>query len=304
MQDNGFMQDNRAWNAVADKKPLGRDKLFEVIRFLQCVFKTPGPVTDQAAFEAWYARTRAYDEEVFVSAVNAYVQSGKAVFDLDAVCAAVDAYAARREDFKKLVMVLGTAYPKMFADRYAFELWLSNLLDIDYRFLEMAVKNYIQSNHFPPTIADIRMTAARLMEKDEPVPALEWQRLKKALGSAYAENAEDVYNALNDVTKECIGGFGGFRELAMMDINSLEKITRPMFVKEFTLRNETRLRRKSVSAGCQLPSPGMERYIETADRHLPLEQKREEHPDSGKVHMPPHLREQLYRRLGWKDRNF
>lgn len=286
--------------AVSSDK-ISREDVKSVIVLFKRVFKVNGPVQDQAVFDEWCSRLCGYDRQVFLSAVRAYVESGKAEFDLEEICNAADAYIIRREQFKDVVIMLKNAYPNLIPSKEIFEFWLSNLIDIDYDCLYKAVRNYIHSNHFPPAISDIRLTATQLMEDGESLPAVEWQKLRNALGSAYAANAEEIYNGLNDVTKECIGGFSGFRELSLMDLTTLERVTRPTFLKEYESRERARIVRKSVVPVFRTPETEMVKYIETADRHL-LEQKKpdaEECADSGKTPMPPHLKEELYRRLGY-----
>ena len=62
------------------------------------------------------------------------------------------------DDFKVIVKILKAAYPRdnFIPNDYTFSLWYKALQDIQYPTLNKAATNYIMTNKFPPTIADIR----------------------------------------------------------------------------------------------------------------------------------------------------
>lgn len=77
---------------------------------------------------------------------------------------------------------LRTAYPaqNFLADEYAVKLWYQMLKDLSYEKVDMAVKQYILHEHFPPALADIRRLAVSVDQEE-----VDW-------GSGYREMTEAV----------------------------------------------------------------------------------------------------------------
>lgn len=64
-------------------------------------------------------------------------------------------------DFLKIGEVLRTAYPKanIMPNQAAMQVWYEMLKDLDTRNVQAAVRAYIATKRYPPTVADIRAMA-------------------------------------------------------------------------------------------------------------------------------------------------
>lgn len=176
------------------------------------------------------------------------------------------------EDFKVVMKILTTAYPQQnfIKDEYAFNLWYKALQDIPYPTLNKAVTNYIMTNKFPPTIADIRELSYRLSNAAPMLGPAAWNQLIRALRQAYAPDSEKIWEQLPDITKQIVGGYSAFRQWGNTSLESLESVQRPMFIKRWEEYQRREMTEEAIPAGLRTPQPALE---ETP--HAQIEDKQE-----------------------------
>ena len=155
------------------------------------------------------------------------------------------------QDFRTIVRALSAAYPRdnFIPDEYSFNLWYTRLQDIPYLTLKRAADNYIMTNRFAPTIADLRSYAQDMETAFDMLAAQAWDQLLRALRMSYAPESEQVWNGLPDVTKQCVGGYATFRAWGNTDTASLESVQRPMFIKRFEVYQSRERKELSVPEG-------------------------------------------------------
>ena len=198
-----------------------------------------------------------------------------------------------RDDFSIITKGLKAAYPKddFISSEYTFNLWYTALQDIDYPTLNRAATAYIMSNHFPPTISDIRQLAYDLTAPADEIAAEEWNKLMKALGQAGRPDAVEYWKALPEVTREIVGGFSEFREWSLLPITDLMTVHRPMFIKRY----EERMKRKRLTAPLPVQLRNPERMLE---EHLPpLIENRKQPPTRQGTAAPADMLEKLRERI-------
>ena len=105
--------------------------------------------------------------------------------------------------------------------------------DIPYPTLHRALLNYIMTNRYAPTIADMRAYVQDMETALETLASQAWDQLLRALRDAYAPNSEEVWNGLPETIKQCVGGYATFRAWGNTDTGALESVQRPMFMKRF-----------------------------------------------------------------------
>lgn len=139
------------------------------------------------------------------------------------------------DEFKVCMKGLITAFPQQnfLKDEYALNLWYTALQDVPYPTLNKACTNYIMTHKFPPTIADIRELAYRLSTDAPMLAPAAWNQLIRALRQAYSPDSETYWDQLPDLTKKIVGGYSTFRQWGNTSLETLETVTRPMFIKRF-----------------------------------------------------------------------
>lgn len=237
---------------------VSREAFDREIERMQRIFRANMPLVDPANKDYWYQAFSSLEgnngDVVFTNAMNAYIRDRNTDYNISTIYAFVGSYIRQRNAFKNIVQAIEAIFPGTVKDAFAFNLWFENLRDIEYSTLSQAVNVYIQSQHFPPKVADIRMLATKIATgTGEPEPAAEWHRLYKALGQASAPNAEEIYDSLPEPTKRAVGGFGAFKEMSLMDLDTLTRVTKPMFEKQYAAIYKTILDRAAVSPGYRLP---------------------------------------------------
>jgi len=81
----------------------------------------------------------------------------------------------------KLLAVLAASYPKFEVDDLKVQVWHEMLGDLDYATANMAVKKLILENTFPPSIAEVRIAAAEIMNPDVMTAAEAWGEVERAV---------------------------------------------------------------------------------------------------------------------------
>ena len=84
-----------------------------------------------------------------------------------------------RDEFINLTKAIKTFYPRdnMLPNMEAMELWYRELSDIPYTVAEAALRKYVSTNKFSPTIADIREMAATVSNGDKPLWSDGWEQV-------------------------------------------------------------------------------------------------------------------------------
>lgn len=197
------------------------------------------------------------------------------------------------DDFKVIVKILKAAYPRdnFIPNEYTFNLWYKALQDIQYPTLNKAATNYIMTNKFPPTIADIRSLSYRLTNRPDMMASAAWNQLLRALRQSYSPEAETVWEQLPERTRLIVGGFTTFRAWGNTSLESLESVQRPMFIKRWEEYQRREMTQAAIPAGLRTPQPA----IEQAPR-AQIEDK-QEHGDGveAPVDMMKALKERLSR---------
>ena len=197
------------------------------------------------------------------------------------------------EDFRTLVRALQAAYTResFIPNEYTFNLWYTTLQDIPYPSLNKACQNYIMTNKFPPTIADIRQLAYDLSAQPDELPSAAWNQLLRALREAYAPDSEEVWNQLPDITKKIVGGYATFRAWGNTELSALESVQRPMFVKRFEEYSQRERQAAAIPQALRKPEPALPQP--------PARTAIEDKKNTGEsIQAPKEMLEHLYQKLG------
>lgn len=139
----------------------------------------------------------------------------------------------------KIITFIGISYPNypVFADKESAKntarVWADMLGDIGLELLEMAVKKHTATNKWPPTIAEIRESALKIVQPEQEHTAAEaWGEVIKAIGkyglNRYKEALDSMKPATRKVT-ECVG----FRTICMVEEDEIG-VVRGQFLKMYS----------------------------------------------------------------------
>ena len=115
-----------------------------------------------------------------------------------------------REQFKLLVKGMKAVYPQptFIPDQDAFNMWFALLGDLSYEVCSIAIKKYMLTNKFPPTVADIRELTTTIQNGDPLTWGESWERALNAVRRFGSYDKAAAMNSLDPLTRKCVENIG------------------------------------------------------------------------------------------------
>lgn len=115
-----------------------------------------------------------------------------------------------RDEFKILCKGLKAVYaqPTFIPDQDAFNMWYALLGDLPYDVCAVAIKKYMLTNKFPPTVAEIRTIASEVVNGDPLTWGESWEKALNAVRRFGSYNKEEALNSLDSITRKCVESIG------------------------------------------------------------------------------------------------
>lgn len=106
-----------------------------------------------------------------------------------------------KKEFAIFAQGLRTYYPRenLLPNPQAMELWFAQLEDIPARVAEVSLHKWVAVNKWPPTIADIRETAAGIMQGELPSWGEGWEQVMRAIRMYGSYEPEKAYASMNEI---------------------------------------------------------------------------------------------------------
>lgn len=123
------------------------------------------------------------------------------------------------KEFGYIADAIKTYFPRdnVLPTEHAMSLWYDGLKDLPYQIVNIALKKYMQTNKFSPTIADIREQAEQLNQNNHKTDLNEneaWTLVLKAIQrSGYY--SEEEFAKLPKIIQRTIGSSSRLREMAL-----------------------------------------------------------------------------------------
>lgn len=141
-----------------------------------------------------------------------------------------------KEEWTEGVGILMTAYsnyPNFLPNAAAWTVWLNALEDIPWEVVKASIGIYIQTNHFPPTISDLREIASRFFTEKQELTEMEaWDLVAKATRNS-SWHAESEFERLPDTIKRAVGSPTTLREWAMLEEATFASVAQSQFLKTY-----------------------------------------------------------------------
>lgn len=156
-----------------------------------------------------------------------------------------------REEFSTLVKAMKAVYTdvKFIPDKDAFDVWYAMLNDIEYKQMSLAVQAYIQTEKFPPSVADLRSKCLKFVPDNSINEMQAWSMVSKAIrDSAY--HALERFNELPQLVQKAVGSPENLRNWGLSDMGSVETVIQSNFIKTYRtiLQRENEIMKLSDSA--------------------------------------------------------
>ena len=138
--------------------------------------------------------------------------------------------------------------------------WYECLGDLDYQIVLHAVKKSIIDSSYPPTIHEIRKNATEITNPTTKRTAIEaWnEALNMISGGLYM--TKEQFDFCSPEVKKFFGSVNQVRQLAMLDSETINSVTKGQFLKQYDVLVEREREEK------MLPEPMKEMFGALADR--------------------------------------
>lgn len=115
-----------------------------------------------------------------------------------------------RQEFAVIAAALRTYYSRydLLPNEQAVSLWYDSLKDIPAGVLSAALKAWVVTEKWPPTIADLREKADSIVNGERPDWGLGWHEVQQAIQKYGYMQWEKAQESMNPITREAVRRIG------------------------------------------------------------------------------------------------
>lgn len=113
-----------------------------------------------------------------------------------------------REETKKILAIIVANFQRFEVSKPVVDLWAYSLSDREYRVCEVAVMRYIQTNKWPPTIADIRASIVDTTMPTGKTSGEAWGDVMRAIKHFGQYEVEAAMNSFDPITRSIVKRLG------------------------------------------------------------------------------------------------
>ena len=123
-----------------------------------------------------------------------------------------------KREFAILADAIRTYYPKenILPNRESMALWYRELQDIPFPVAETALRKWVSTNKWSPSIAEMRETAANVQNGDIPDWGEGWEQVCRAIRKYGSYEPRKARESLDPLTRKCVERLG-FYNLCMSE---------------------------------------------------------------------------------------
>lgn len=142
-----------------------------------------------------------------------------------------------KQEFAEWAMALRTYYPReqILPNKEAMALWFREVQDIPYDVATAALRKWVNTNKWSPSIADIRETVAQVTNGDELSWGEAWETVLTAIRRWGSYGQVEAMQSLDPVTRRCVESIG-YRTLCLSENISVERANFRMIFDTFQKR--------------------------------------------------------------------
>lgn len=129
-----------------------------------------------------------------------------------------------KQEFATLAMALRTYYPKenILPNKEAMALWYRDLQDIPYQIAEAALRKWVSTNKWSPSIAEIREMTVGIQHGEQLTWGEAWEKALRAVRKYGSYGKREALASLDPLTRKCVENIG-FMDLCMSENIMVER---------------------------------------------------------------------------------
>lgn len=141
-------------------------------------------------------------------------------------------------EFAKITMALKTFYPRenLLQNKETVALWFDMLGDLPYEIVEIAIKKWVATNKWSPSIAEIRKEAAEIIHGAPKSWEQAWQEVIASIGAYGSRRTAEAMETFDEVTREAVKRMG-YRNICMSENPVSERANFREIYKELSERD-------------------------------------------------------------------
>ena len=169
-----------------------------------------------------------------------------------------------KQEFAIFTSALKTYYPRenLLPNQAAMELWYRQLQDIPYNIAEAALNQWVATNKWSPSIAEIRETAGVIKNGEIPDWGEGWAQVQLAIRRYGMYQVPEAMESLDPITRQCVERIG-FRNICISENISQDRANFRMLYEQIAERQKKQE---------QLP-PQLKQLILEVQQNLSLENR-------------------------------
>ena len=145
-----------------------------------------------------------------------------------------------KKEFSMFAMALKTYYPKeqLLPNQQAMELWFRELQDIPFTVAEAALRKWVSTQKWSPSIAEIREMTVNVQYGEIPDWGEGWEQVMYAIRRYGIYRPKEALDSLDPLTRQCVERLG-FRELCMSENITADRANFRMCYETLAKRQQT-----------------------------------------------------------------
>lgn len=114
-----------------------------------------------------------------------------------------------KQEFATLVVAMQARYGKDFiGTEQALDVWYALLHDLDYQILSKVLQQYMLTNKFKPTVAELREIYTELVSPTISDWSEGWEQVSKAIGHCGMYQEKAAMESFDEITREVVKRLG------------------------------------------------------------------------------------------------
>lgn len=145
-----------------------------------------------------------------------------------------------RQEFSNLAMALRGYYSKeqILPNQQVMELWYRELQDIPFPVAEAALRKWVATNKWSPTIAELRAMTVDVAEGERLTWGEAWERAVDAIRRYGSYRPQEALASLDPLTRRCVQNLG-YRELCASENPMADRANFRMIFETLDKREQT-----------------------------------------------------------------
>lgn len=146
-----------------------------------------------------------------------------------------------KREFGLFASAIRTFYPReqILPNKEAMELWFRELQDIPYPVAEAALRKWVSTNKWSPSIADIRELSANVQNGDIPDWGEGWEEVLRAIKRHGMYNVQGAMDSFSPLTRKTVERLG-FRNICISENPMAERANFRQCYEILAKREQTR----------------------------------------------------------------